>query len=306
MPNPVFVIGKGRSGTTWLATQLSMHPDIAGVCDEEAYGIIESAYFSHVHGRYGDLKIDSNFVEFVEVMSATDYFQLAGADRRFLYSLPRNYEEIFRIVMDEFAKKNGANYWVEKTPAHTHVLKEIARYYPDAKFIGILRPLDQVAESTIAFYNKNKWLMGPTQSRMVAIIRIAVAWVYYNKLLKRFARQSNRMLVVDYRDLVSDPEPTMRNICSYIGVGYDPRLNEQTYRRHTSFKDGVHREDILGPKERALIPLVATVSKLIPLPLMHLMNRVWVKVNGRRTLPYSHFRILKSRQQDSEMAVEAQ
>lgn len=51
MPLPVFVVGRNRSGTTWLANQLCEHPDIAGVQQERRHGIHESAYFGCLDGR---------------------------------------------------------------------------------------------------------------------------------------------------------------------------------------------------------------------------------------------------------------
>jgi hypothetical protein len=109
MPTPIFVLGKHRSGTTWLANLLCQHPQIAGVQHARHHGIHESAFFSHVYGRYGDLAVWSRYAEFVEVVAASDYFRLAGATREFLYSLwPTSYEGVFRAVMDRFAAQRGA------------------------------------------------------------------------------------------------------------------------------------------------------------------------------------------------------
>ena len=101
MPTPLFILGKGRSGTTWLANQMCEHSLVIGVQHESHYGIHESAFFTQVYDRYQDLTIKSNYVEFVEVMSACDYFQLAGITKEFLYSFwPTSYEKVFREAMD--------------------------------------------------------------------------------------------------------------------------------------------------------------------------------------------------------------
>ena len=77
MPKPIFVVGKGRSGTTWLTNMLATHPDIAGVFNEDKNkGIKESRYFSDLYGRYGDLRNPTNLVEFIEILAVTDYFRL--------------------------------------------------------------------------------------------------------------------------------------------------------------------------------------------------------------------------------------
>ena len=294
MPIPVFVVGKGRSGTTWLATQLSRHPDIAGVCNDAAYGNIESAFFSHIYGRYGDLRKKGNFVEFVEVMSATDYFQQAGADREFLYSLPtRSYEEIFRIVMDEFARRNGAGHWLEKSPNHTRLISKIAGYYPDAKFVSITRDIEQVVASTLESYRRFPWLMKISRSRTLAILWTVMAWTYYKKLFKAFERGAGQIKLVKYEELVSDPETTFRGICEFLGVEYDSVLTEQVNRRNTNFRSSSQREDILSSAEKKMISIVATLSRLVPLTLMRAADRMWDRIEGRKFLPPSHFRQIK-------------
>lgn len=120
MSTPIFVLGKHRSGTTWLANQLCQHSHIVGVQHEAHGGIHESAYFSTVYGRYGDLITKSNFIELVEVLAASDYFRLAGATKEYLYSLwPTTYQDLFKQAMDDLADRKGASHWLEKTPPHT-------------------------------------------------------------------------------------------------------------------------------------------------------------------------------------------
>ena len=83
MGQPLFILGKQRSGTTWLANQLSQHSQIAAVRSDHHNGVHESAFFSHVAGRYGDLTRQTNFVEFAETMAASDTLRIAGSTRRF-------------------------------------------------------------------------------------------------------------------------------------------------------------------------------------------------------------------------------
>lgn len=291
MAIPVFVIGKGRSGTTWLATQLGRHPDIAGVRNDDSYGNIESAYFSHIYGRYGDLRKKGNFVEFVEVMSVTDYFQQAGVDREFLYSLTtRSYEEIFRIVMDEFAKRQGAGHWLEKSPNHSRHIDEIAGYYPDAKFVSITRDIEQVVASTLESYRRFPWLMKISRSRTMAIVWTVIAWSYYKKLSKAFERGAGQIKLVKYERLVSDTEATFREICAFIGVEYDSILTEQVHRRNTHFRDDSQREEIMSSMEKKMVSIVATLFRFVPLNLMRIADKIWDRIEGRRFLPPSHFR----------------
>jgi len=114
MPTPLFVLGKQRSGTTWLGNLLLDHPSIAGVAHAAHRGIHESAFFSHVDGRYGDLSVRQNFIEFASVMAESDYFRLAEVSFKDIMSLhPDDYAGVFRTVMYCFARRRGARYWIE-------------------------------------------------------------------------------------------------------------------------------------------------------------------------------------------------
>jgi len=144
MATPLFVVRKHRSGTTWLSNLLLDHEQIAGVQHRDHQGIHESAFFSHVHGRYGDLSVFSNFAEFASVFSQSDYCRLMEVSFGDIVQLyPSTYAGVFRTIMDRFAEKHGAHYWIEKSPMHTSRIREIGKGYPDAQFVGILRsPVD--------------------------------------------------------------------------------------------------------------------------------------------------------------------
>lgn len=297
--SPIFIFGKGRSGTTWLAGQLCAHPRIAGVLNANQPRIKESRYFFYLDGRYGDLNVKSNFKEFVEVICATDYFRLAGADKEFLYSLPtRSYEEIFRIVMDEFAKRKGADHWLEKTPSHTRLLGKIAQYYPDAKFIAMIRDVQPVVASTLEFFSGGSFAVFWPSSRNLQIIRSVAEWAYYRKILESFARRSDQILLIRYEEFVADTETTLRQICEFIGVEYDLRLNEQVIRPNTSFRDSAHRKSALNAVERKLTWAVAFAFKFIPLSVMKLADKLWDKSQGRRSFPPSYFTLPDSFESD--------
>src|SRR6056297_1539750 len=101
MTTPVFVLGKQRSGTTWLATALARHPQVAAILRPGYERVLESHYFTGLDGRYGDLASFPDYAEFASVFAASEYFRLTGlAPSTLLEAWPADYAQAFRIVMD--------------------------------------------------------------------------------------------------------------------------------------------------------------------------------------------------------------
>lgn len=281
MPTPIFVLGKHRSGTTWLGNQLCEHPLIAGVTHEHHDGIHESAYFSRVYGRYGDLKHKQNFVEFVEATHKSDIFRLIGADKTALYKLwPTSYEAVFYTLMDRYAQKKGARYWLDKTPEHTLMVEEIAALYPDAKFIAISRDAEDVLASTVGRYSKEKM-----RRKKQLLFLTTLSWLHSNKTVQRFADTSNRIFLTRYETLKSDPEGTCREICKFLDLPFDPAMLKQTYMPNTTFQAGVKRSSVLTPQEKRLVRLTARIGNLMPVSVVDAVRRIYALSTRRKPLP---------------------
>jgi len=282
---PVFVLGRNRSGTTWLANQLCEHPQIVGCQHERHYGIDESAYFGLIDERYGDLSNRVNYVEFVEVWGASDYCRLAGATKEFLYSLwPTTYEDVFREVMDRFAEREGASAWVAKWDVLGRPLRHVATAYPDARFIGIIRHVvDQVASYIT--------LAGDVPHRRYVILRMTLGWVYGKKVLEAFASRSQRVRLVRYEDFRANTEGVLKDLVAFLGLPWDPKILGQTYKPNTSFRASGDRKAALSRGERWLVRLAAAAGRLIPRCVLEGLHRFRKRRGGRKPLPHWFFRL---------------
>lgn len=282
MPAPIFVVGKHRSGTTWLANQLCEHPLIAGVRHEHHDGIHESAYFSRIYRRYGDLTYKPNFTEFVEATFMSDIFQLLGADKDELYALwPTTYEGVFRALMDRYAARQNARYWLDKTPEHTLLIEEIAELYPDAKFIAIIRDVEDVMASTVGRYGSSK-----LRHKKRLIVATTVSWLHSNKTIQDFAGKSDRIFVTRYETLRRNPEATYREMCSFLGVAFDPGMLKQSYQANTTFRAGLERSSVLSSFEKRLIRFTARSGGLLPKRVLDVSKRAYTSLSpGQKPLP---------------------
>lgn len=261
MGQPLFVLGKQRSGTTWLSNQLSQHSQIAAVRHDHHGGIHESAYFSHVAGRYGDLSRQTNYVEFVEVMAASDTLRILEIDKAFLYSLwPTTYEGVFRAVMDRAAYKKRSRYWLDKTPEHTLLADQLAATYPDAKFIAITRNPYDVMRSNMGRYS------GAKRQRRTALFRGTLNLVHHNKEIARFARRCERTKVVQFEDMRRQPERVFRDLINFLELDFEPSALEEAYVPNTTFQAErrQQRDNVLSEGDKRLIKLALAVGGYIP------------------------------------------
>lgn len=292
-PRPAFVLGKHRSGTTWLANQLCAHPRIAGVQHADHFGIHESEYFTRIRGRYGDLIDRANYVEFVEVLSASDYFRLAGATRGFLYSLwPASYEEVFRAVMERYATRHGARLWLEKTPGHTPLVAMLARTYPDALFVGIIRDVSDVVGSSLAAAARRSGgpLAPGLRLRMAA--RLVVTWTYYNRVLQEFAVRSQRLQLIRYEDLRVRNAEVLEGLCAFLGLEYHRAMHRAAFRRNSNFSNDQERQRALSPAEQRVVRALESALQRLPLAALRAMDKASRLRQQRRPLPSWFFRTL--------------
>ena len=275
---PLFVLGKQRSGTTWLANQLCEHPLIAGVRHKHHRGVHASHYFSTVRYRYGDLKNKANFIEFVEAMSASSTFRFIDVDKDFLYSLwPISYEDLFRTLMELHAQKQGARYWLEKTNEHTPLVRDIAQKYPDAKFIGVVRNVEDVVRSTLGRYRES-------ERKKVDIIKNVFSWTRFNKAMLDFANTSNRLHIVRYEDLKGDTQTTMTAICTFLDLEFNEGMLTQAYPSNTTFHGGKERKSILSSSDKKLVKWAARVSGYLPSTVLNWRN-LYTRRFRRKALP---------------------
>lgn len=294
-PTPVFVIGKHRSGTTGLANHLCEHSEISGVQHEKHWGIHESGYYAYVAGRYGSLKSWSNFREFVEVMSASDYFQLAGIEKEYMISLwPTTYADFFRSVMDEFARRRGTSMWLEKSPAHTKRALWLAEQYPQSRFVAIIRNVGDVAASSLFHsYDNGKGEPEPAGlKRFSQVARVVAGWVYYNKSIYALHRQyPSRVTILKYGSFVQNKQNILNNVCSFLNVDFDEKICTPPYSRNTSFSDEKTRSKSMTETERRYARRLADIFEKIPYSVYWVLDNLADRLEGKSALPSWFFRI---------------
>jgi Sulfotransferase family len=270
-PRPVFVLGLQRSGTTWIANLLCEHPEVAGVQAAEHRGIHESIFFSHFARAYGDLTDDDAFGRFARHLTSSDYYLLAGLPEHWLeQQRPTSYTEAFRLLMDEVANLKRASYWIEKSPHHTLLCDALAREFPDARFVCVVR-------SDVGLARSRLWAYGRTPQRypgrFLTLARAAAANALYSRLLRRFARRCPRAILVTYEAMTEDLEREMRRVATFLDLAFDDRLLRSQYGANSSFGSDRARAQALSRIDRTVVGLLAAAAAITPLAWLGSLER---------------------------------
>lgn len=195
-PRPCFLVGPPRSGTTWLQRMLQAHPAICGG---------EESHF---------------FTLFGSTLARPDGW-MADEDRQIgplLYMDRPDYEAALREVWRRmfarlYAENPTARVHLEKTPEHALSLDEIARLFPGAPVILLVR--DSRAVTASLLHAAASWGRGwaPATARAAATVwrryaGVALAW--------RDRHPDHPLLVVRYEDLLEGTEREVERVLRFV------------------------------------------------------------------------------------------
>jgi hypothetical protein len=207
-PSP-FVVGLGRSGTTLLRLMLDSHPQLTIPPETHfAVGVIrmyrngdptpeEAADYLSGLRRWGDFGIERD-----EIL---ERLQASAAD---------DAQTALRAFYEVYAAKQGKPRWGDKTPGYTQHMRRISRVLPEARFVHLIRD-----GRAVAFSRATTLTLQP-----VEIPKLAKRWRRRLTKAREQGAHLDHYLEVRYETLIRDPEPTLREICKFIELEWDPVL----------------------------------------------------------------------------------
>jgi hypothetical protein len=208
---PIFIAGPERSGTSLIYALLASHPNIAMTR--------RTNMWTHYYNQYGDLSKPENFERCLLMMLRYKRLIKLNPDperiRREFYQGEPTYGRLFSLLEEHFAEQMGKPRWGDKSLNTERYTKEIIEAYPNARIIHMIRdPRDRYA-SSLARWKVSRGGIGAGTGMWLSTISLA------GNHLKGFP---DHYMAVRYEDLTSDPEGTLRKICSFIGEDFDTEM----------------------------------------------------------------------------------
>jgi hypothetical protein len=224
-----FIVGVGRSGTTLLRLMLDAHPEVAIPTETHFLSALPPAPTREEFLRivteadtWPNLVLDKT--EFVAAVTALEPFSATAGLRCFF----RSYAALF-----------GKPRWGDKTPIYRTAMTAIQAMLPEARFIHIIRDGRDAALSY-----RGLWF-GPGDDIAVQ----ARFWVDQIAAARAQAPALPHYREVRFEDLVAAPEPSLRGLCDYLALRFDPAMLD--YHRHAADRLAEFRQ-VFGPPNVAL------------------------------------------------------
>ena len=227
-----FIAGQAKSGTTLIAALLDNHPELLVLPQE-------TAYFPTVLKKYGSAGRRVQFDYLTEKSFSRVLFSGEPKWREHEYKdFPQQkFRETFEGLA--FDPANAQRYllalmveayattidvpiyrvkrWIEKTPANRNHVDEIFARFPHAKLLVTLRDPRAILATQIV-------LEKTRQTKRFSIYYVIAHWRVAAKLARRVAAGEVPGLFIQFERLVSEPPNSMKSLCDYLEVQFDPEV----------------------------------------------------------------------------------
>lgn len=225
---PLFVVGMWRSGTSLLYALLNQHPDI-GLMYEDDLMLLRAMFPG------GKAKRDwVTRWEFWNSAPSRHKLQLTGWGE----SRPS-----LKAALEFCYRHSGTAIWGAKSPNYYDCMTAMADIFPQARFLIIWRDLPSICSSVIRAGNKPSWF-----SRTGMIHRTIMGYREMKRERDRITEAGHAVLEIHYRDLVSDPETTMKRICAFLRIPFTPEMCSLRKADRSAIFEHSHHEMVNGAK----------------------------------------------------------
>ena len=211
VPQPVFILGFPRSGTTLVEQTLSAHPRIAAGDELPLVNDITNIM----------PRMLASPLAYPEALA-----ELWMGDRREGLDALRDY--YLQKVQQMGILLPGADRFTDKMPLNEMHLGLIALIFPDAPLIHVIRhPLDVMVSAISNHFTHGFFCSYALETAAKHYVRVMDLVQHYR------AEMALRYLPVRYEDIIDDQEAGVRAMLDFIGAEFDPRcLNFHENRRY--------------------------------------------------------------------------
>ncbi|HKX47961.1 MAG TPA: sulfotransferase [Gaiellaceae bacterium] len=233
---PLVLLGVSRSGTTLLRVILDRSPGIA-IPDESFFVPL----LARRHGRTVDAP---RFLDdLARIRAIRDWgISVASLAPRIRSGMPIG--EAIAVIYEAYANAAGKPRWGDKTPMYMRHLVLLDELFPSAQYVHLIRDGRDAALSFLQMPEgtfTRTWAHPRTPAQFACLWRKEVGDA--RALGGRIG--ATRYHEVRYEALVADPDGTVRGICAFAGIPFEPVMLDYAGAVDVSSKP--HQQRLLAP-----------------------------------------------------------
>ncbi|MCB9335417.1 MAG: sulfotransferase [Flavobacteriales bacterium] len=214
----LFIIARGRSGTTLLQNIMDANPHVVLPIESKLIIHLKQKYFrvkswndklldEFIIDLYKDLKFSTHWnVDKQQLIASIKSYPKSSLTFQILCKL------IYLSYPSPF-KKEDVLLIGDKNPIFSMFVPELREIFPDAKFIHLVRDYRDNIVSNIKTFNFEKLPV------------LTHGWVAYNKFIENEKiKVPNLFFTLRYEDLVNNPEENILGICNFLQIPYNEKM----------------------------------------------------------------------------------
>jgi hypothetical protein len=210
-PNPIFIVGAPRSGTTLMQFLLNAHSRIAIAPETDFYPKVRDTFARGMPDLWEDAV--TGFLNSCQ-QSFKPSVDLSNARASLLMCQPGDWASLFSIPIQAWAAAQGTYRWGEKTPRHLFYSDVFMSDFPSASVIEIVRdPRGCVSSMQRAPFFADSIAINALNCRE-----------YMSSGRQRLLETvpADQLLTVHYEELLSAPADSLRGIFSFLEESFEP------------------------------------------------------------------------------------
>jgi len=239
--SPIFLFGPHKSGTSLLRSLLNGHNDLFTIPIESHIFMLLGYWIDNEYRKQKPENVQSGeilerFCNFIKENNQLDN-PFGGSNATGFFN-ENKFKQSMENIQDAFDDKKTIELYfesihqslndselgdlrvVEKSVENAEFALELNKYFPNAKFVHIIR------NPYANLVSMRKFKMTGNQYPILRRILKTLYNSYY--FLEKNKRLIENYHVLKYEDLVSSPEATMNQICDFLEIDFEPILLSPT------------------------------------------------------------------------------
>ena len=243
---PVFIGGHRKCGTTVFTSLLDAHKELFVYPSET--GFFYKFYPVFLDNKYLEEEKEHRVIESIlrsldevvtkwigkEQLPEYSFDQLVFKFQERLNSTVKEpkdyYESVIYAAYCLFSKiKNSNKFWVDKTTSIEIYADVLFDWYPDAKFIHILRdPRDNYGSIKSGWDKRYKYQFDSKERLLQSLIDRALLGMRLAEI-NHDRYSSRRYLPLRFEDFTSEPGKELKRVCEFLEIDFSKSMLEPTF-----------------------------------------------------------------------------